>query len=87
MKHVRIVQGNTIEVEFTPNNEVKNFERTVKIGLVKTDAEGSKVVEPLTTFTQKGQIAGLDNAILIIAQQWAKVKIDELAAAAQEPTE
>ena len=86
MKHIRLVDGQKIEVEFTPNNDVKNFERTVKIGLVLTNQDNTQTVEPLTTFTQKGQIAGLDNAILIIAQQWAKVKIDERAAAAQEPT-
>ena len=86
MKHIRLVDGQKIEVEFTPNNDVKNFERTVKIGLVITNQDNTETVEPLTTFTQKGQIAGLDNAILIIAQQWAKVKIDERAAAAQEPT-
>lgn len=86
MKHIRVVDNQEIEIEFTPNNEVKNFERTVKIGLVVTNQDNTKTVEPLTTFQQKGQIAGLDNAILIIAQQWAKVKIDERAAAAQEPT-
>ena len=86
MKHIRVVDGQKIEVDFTPNNEVKNFERTVKIGLVITNQDNTETVEPLTTFTQKGQIAGLDNAILIIAQQWAKIKIDERAAAAQEPT-
>lgn len=86
MKHIRVVDDQKIEVEFTPNNEVQNFERTVKIGLVVTNQDNTETVEPLTTFQQKGQIAGLDNAILIIAQQWAKVKMDERAAAAQEPT-
>ena len=86
MKHIRVVDGQKIEIEFTPNNEVENFERTVKIGLVVTNQNNTETVEPLTTFQQKGQIAGLDNAILIIAQQWAKVKMDEQSGAAQEPT-